>query len=55
MPTHLMLKGPERRQRRDSPREGRTRKVEELARRWLMAARLTEGSSQISADQAPWI
>lgn len=57
VPTHLVFKGRERRQRRDSQRrKGGDKKAEEWARRrGLTAADFTEGSSRMRADQAPWV
>ena len=57
VPTHLVFKGRERRQRRDSQRrKGGDKKAEEWARRrGLTAAGLTEGSSRMRADRAPWV
>ena len=53
VPTHLVFKGPERRQRRDSQRrKGGDKKAEEWARRrGLTAADFTEGSSRMRADR----
>ena len=57
VPTHLVFKGPERRQRRGSQRrKRRAGKAEKLARRrGLAAAGSIDGSSRIRADRAPWV
>ena len=57
VPTHLVFKVPERRQRRNSQRrKGGDKKAEEWARRrGLTAAGLTEGSSRMRADRASWV
>ena len=57
VPTHLVFKRPERRQRRGSQRrKRRAGKAEMLARRrGLAAAGSIDGSSRIRADRAPWV
>ena len=57
IPTHLVFKGPERRQSGDSQRrKGGDKKAEGWARRrGLTAAGFTEGSSRIRADRAPGV
>ena len=57
VPTHLVFKGPERRQRRGSQRrKRRAGKAEKLARRrGLAAAGSTDGSSRIRADRPSWV
>ena len=57
VPTHLVFKGPERRQRRGRQRrKRRAGKAEKSARRGgLAAASSIERSSRIRADRAPWV
>ena len=57
VPTHLVFKGPERRQRRGRQRrKRRAGKAEKSARRGgLAAASSIDRSSKIRADWAPWV